>query len=243
VTINHRGDRRRRRIGLLGGSFNPAHEGHRHVAEAVRRALRLDEVWLLVSPGNPLKPRAGMAPLAQRLASARAVADGRRIIATDIEAALGTSYTLDTLAALRRRFPRARFIFVIGADNLVQLPRWQGWARLAAATPIAVLPRPGWTRPALAGKAAHRLARHRRRPAALLATPAEGPGDGHAPWTFIAAAEHAASATAIRAAQAVANGAGHGAMPAPCVAAAPRQRPPRIAAEPVRMQAAAAAAR
>jgi len=199
VTINPRGDRRRRRIGLLGGSFNPAHPGHRHVADTVRRALRLDEVWLLVSPGNPLKPRAGMAPLAQRLASARAIADGRRVIATDIEAALGTRYTADTLAALHRRFPRARFVFVIGADNLAQLPRWDRWTRLAARTPIAVLPRPGWTRRALAGAAAHRLARHRRRPGATLA----GPAPRHAPWTFIPAAEHPASATAIRARQSV----------------------------------------
>lgn len=194
MTLNPRGDRRRRRIGLLGGSFNPAHDGHRHVAEAVRRALRLDEVWLMVSPGNPLKPRAGMAPLAHRLASARAVADGRRIVATDIEATLGTSYTVDTLEALRRRFPRARFVFVIGADNLAQLPRWEGWTRIARGTPLAVLPRPGWTRRALAGKAAHRLARHRRRSGALLAG-----APPHAPWTFILAAEHPASATAIRA--------------------------------------------
>jgi nicotinate-nucleotide adenylyltransferase len=192
---NPRGDRRQRRVGLLGGSFNPAHDGHRHVAEQVRRSLRLDEVWLLVSPGNPLKPRAGMAPFAVRLASARAVADGRRIIATGIEAALRTTYTIDTLAALRRRFPRTRFVFVIGADNLVQLPRWAGWARLAAGTPLAVLPRPGWTRRALAGQAAQRLARHRRRPGALLA----GPRPDHAAWAFVPAAEHPASATAIRA--------------------------------------------
>jgi nicotinate-nucleotide adenylyltransferase len=193
MTINARGDRRRRRIGLLGGSFNPAHDGHRHVAERVRRALRLHEVWLMVSPGNPLKPRAGMAPLAQRLASARRIADGRRIVATDIEAALGTRYSVATLAALRRRFPRVRFVFVIGADNFVQLPRWQNWMRLAARTRIAVLPRPGWTRRALAGHAAQRLARHRRRPAALLE--AGPPG-----WAFVPAAEHPASATAIRAA-------------------------------------------
>jgi nicotinate-nucleotide adenylyltransferase len=228
VIPNPRGDRRLRRIGLLGGSFNPAHDGHRHVAEAVRRALRLDEVWLLVSPGNPLKPRAGMAPLAERLASARAVADGRRIVATDIERPLGTRYTLDTLRALRRRFPRARFVFVIGADNLVQLPRWVGWTRLAARMPIAVLPRPGWTRRALAGKAARRLARHRRRPGALLA----GPAPAHAPWAFIRAAEHPASATAIRA----------GLAPRP-VARRTRPGPWRMAAEPARMHAAAAAAR
>lgn len=192
---NARGDRRRRRVGLLGGSFNPAHDGHRHVAERVRRALRLDEVWLLVSPGNPLKPRAGMAPFAARLASARAVADGRRIVATGIEAALRTTYTIDTLAALRQRFPRTRFVFVIGADNLVQLPRWAGWARLAARTPLAVLPRPGWTRRALAGQAAKKLARYRRRPGGLLAVPCPA----HAAWTFVPAAEHPASATAIRA--------------------------------------------
>lgn len=231
MTPNPWGDRRRRRIGLLGGSFNPAHEGHRHVAEAVRRALRLDEVWLMVSPGNPLKPRAGMAPFAQRLASARAIADGRRILATGIEAALGTRYTVATLRALQRRFPRARFVFVIGADNLVQLPRWQGWTRLARRTPIAVLPRPGWTRRALAGKAAQRLARHRRSPGALLA----GPAPAHAPWAFVPAAEHAASATAIRA----------GLAPArpPVVAGTPRPRrvsPPRCFAP---VQAALAAAR
>lgn len=228
MTPNARGDRRQRRIGLLGGSFNPAHHGHRHVAEAVRRALRLDEVWLLVSPGNPLKPRAGMAPFAQRLASARAVADGRRVIATGIEAALGTTYTLDTLAALRRRFPRARFVFVIGADNLVQLPRWANWTRLAAVTPLAVLPRPGWTRRALAGQAAKRLARHRRRPRALLA----GPRAAHAPWAFIPAAEHPASATAIRAGLAPSG-----------VAPMPRPAACRPVMEPARVQPAAAAAR
>lgn len=229
MTPNPRGDRRRRRIGLLGGSFNPAHDGHRHVAEAVRRALRLDEVWLLVSPGNPLKPRAGMAPLAQRLASARRVADGRRVIATGIEAALGTRYTVDTLAALRRHFPRARFVFVIGADNLVQLPRWRGWTRLVAGTPLAVLPRPGWTRRALAGKAAARLAQHRRRPGALLAAPAAD----HAPWTFVPTAEHPASATAIRA----------GLAPAARPIRVPRRASARAAQEPVRMRAALAAAR
>jgi nicotinate-nucleotide adenylyltransferase len=228
VTPNPRGDRRRRRVGLLGGSFNPAHAGHRHVAERVRRALRLDEVWLLVSPGNPLKPRAGMAPLARRLASARAVADGRRVIATDIEAVLGTRYTRDTLAALHRRFPRTRFVFVIGADNLVQLPRWQGWRGLAAATPLAVLPRPSWTRKALAGQAARTLARHRRRPGALLA---EASTD-HAGWAFVPAAEHPASATAIRA----------GLAALPGVAPVPRPRPACTAAEPAQMQAAASAA-
>ena len=94
------------RIGLLGGSFNPAHAGHRHIIELARRRLRLDQVWLLVSPGNPLKPQRGMAPLEQRLASARRLADGRRVIASAIEAVFGTRYTVDTLRRLLRRFPR-----------------------------------------------------------------------------------------------------------------------------------------
>jgi nicotinate-nucleotide adenylyltransferase len=190
-----RGDRRRVRIGLLGGSFNPAHEGHRHVAERALAALGLDRVWLLVSPGNPLKPARGMAPFAERLSSARRIADGRRIVATGIEARLGTRYTADTLALLRQRFPRARFVLLLGADNLQQLPRWRRWREVARGTPIAVVPRPGATRRALAGRAARTLERHRRRPAALLH---EAPGT-HAPWCLIPAPEHPASATAIRA--------------------------------------------
>jgi nicotinate-nucleotide adenylyltransferase len=197
VTPSRFGDSRRRRIGLLGGSFNPAHAGHLHVARMARRALRLDEVWLMVSPGNPLKPVAGMAPLPDRLASARRIADGRRIIATDIERDLGTRYTADTLRLLRRRFPRAHFVLVIGADNLAQLPRWRRWREIARDTAVAVLPRPGWTRRALGGRAAHVLAHHRRNPGALL-TESFAP---HAPWCLVPAREHAASATAIRAAR------------------------------------------
>jgi nicotinate-nucleotide adenylyltransferase len=190
-----RGDRRRTRIGLLGGSFNPAHAGHRHVAERALAALGLDQVWLLVSPGNPLKPSRGMAPFAARLASARRVADGRRVLATGIEAKLGTRYTADTLALLRQRFPRARFTLLLGADNLDQLPRWRRWREIARWTPIAVVPRPGATRRALAGRAAKLLGRHRRRPAALFQE-AQG---AHAPWCLIPGPEHPASATAIRA--------------------------------------------
>jgi nicotinate-nucleotide adenylyltransferase len=234
VTPGRFGDSRRRRIGLLGGSFNPAHEGHLHVAQRARRALGLDEVWLLVSPGNPLKPRAGMAPLADRLASARRIADGRRVIATDIERALGTRFTADTLRLLRRRFPRADFTFVIGADNLLQLPRWKGWRGIARRTALAVLPRPGFTRAALKGQAAQALRRHRRAPGTMKAEHASGAmraerasgamgaerasgamnserASGairaerfapHAPWCLVPAREHAASATAIRAAKA-----------------------------------------
>lgn len=188
------GDRRRARIGLLGGSFNPAHAGHAHVARRALAALGLDQVWLMVSPGNPLKPRAGMAPLTDRLGSARAIARGARLVATDIERPLGTRYTADTLAALHRRFPRAEFVLILGADNLVQLPRWGRWRQIARGTPIAVLPRPGFTRQALRGQAAAVLARHRRHPRALLA----GRAGPHAPWCLIPAREMALSATAIR---------------------------------------------
>ncbi len=185
-------DTRRARIGLLGGSFNPAHAGHRHVADVALRALRLDAVWLMVSPGNPLKPAKGMAPFAERLASARTIAAPPRIIASDIEARLGTRITWQTLDRLRRRFPRVEFVLIIGADNLVQLPRWNRWRRLVAGTRLAVLPRPGSTRQALSGRAAAVLRHHRRQPGAIFA-PA-----GHAPWCFVNAPLHSASATAIR---------------------------------------------
>ncbi|HEY0423330.1 MAG TPA: nicotinic acid mononucleotide adenylyltransferase, partial [Rhodopila sp.] len=108
------GDRRRTRVGLLGGSFNPAHEGHRHVAELALRRLRLDQVWLLVSPGNPLKSTAGMASFADRLASAARIGDGRRVVASGIEALFGTRFTVDTMRLLLRRFPLVRFVWIMG---------------------------------------------------------------------------------------------------------------------------------
>ena len=182
------------RIGLLGGSFNPAHEGHRHVAALARARLGLDQVWLLVSPGNPLKAEAGMAPLARRLASARKIADGRRVVASAIEAAFGTRYTVATLRLLLRRFPRASFVWLMGTDILEQLPRWRRWEVIARHIPFLVLPRPGYNDRALAGRAAQRLRRARRphRMAAILprlAAPA---------WIFLCASQHPASATAIR---------------------------------------------
>jgi nicotinate-nucleotide adenylyltransferase len=183
------------RIGLLGGSFNPAHQGHRHIIELAMRRLRLDQVWLLVSPGNVLKPQRGMPPFGQRLASARGIADGRRVVASAIEAVFGTRYTIDTLRRLLRQFPRARFVWLMGADILEQLPRWRRWLEFARRIPLAVLPRPGYNRRALAGHAARRLARVRR-PARLapvlpeLAAPA---------WVFLCVPQHTASASAIRA--------------------------------------------
>lgn len=192
------GDGRKARIGLLGGSFNPAHAGHRHVADRALRALRLDQVWLLVSPGNPLKPRRGMAPFSERLASAHRIADGRRVVATNIEALLGTRFTVVTLALLRQRFPQVRFVLLVGADNLTQLPRWKRWRALLRETPLAVLPRPGETRRALSGQAARAMARHRRHPGALLSQESTAGSCGHAGWTLVPAREHPASATAIR---------------------------------------------
>ena len=151
------------RIGLLGGSFNPAHRGHRRITLAAMRKLALDEVWWLVSPGNPLKPRAGMAPLAARLASARAMARRAPIRAAAIETELGTRYTVDTIAALKRRYPKARFIWLMGADNLGQFHRWRDWRRIARTVPIAVIARPPYTDRALAGPAMGWLGRHQRR--------------------------------------------------------------------------------
>jgi nicotinate-nucleotide adenylyltransferase len=190
------GDRRRMRIGLLGGSFNPAHDGHRHVAELARARLGLGQVWLMVSPGNPLKPVAGMAPLVDRLAGAAKLGDGRRLIATSIEATIGTRYSVDTIRALRRRFPRASFVWIMGADIMTQLPRWRRWREIARDLPLVVLPRPGYTLPALAGQAARRL-RTGRRPAheaPVLARSRSG-------WVFLPTPQNATSATAIRAAR------------------------------------------
>ena len=129
-------------VGLLGGSFNPAHAAHRHVSLEVMRRLGLDEIWWLVSPQNPLKSEAGMAPMSARLASAKRVARHPRIRPTAIEAALGTRFAVDTVAALQRRYPHMRFVWVMGADNLLQFHRWKCWRDLARRVPIAVVARP-----------------------------------------------------------------------------------------------------
>jgi len=193
-TVPRWGDRRAIGIGLLGGSFNPAHAGHLHIARVAMRRLRLAQIWLLVSPGNPLKDGAGMAPFADRLASASAIADGRRIVATGIERQLGTQFTRDTLRVLHTSFPRAKFVWLMGADNLEQIPRWHGWMELARETQIAVLPRPTYNHRALSGQAARRWHRWRIQPhgaAALAAQPAPR-------WLFLAARENALSATKLR---------------------------------------------
>ena len=149
------------RIGLLGGSFNPAHEGHRHVSEVARKALGLHAVWWLVTPGNPLKRSSELADLITRTALARQVA-GARITVTDIEGALGTRYTIDTLRALKRRFPATRFVWLMGSDNLAGFGRWKDWAAIARLVPIAVVRRPGSPLATLASPLIRRFGQARR---------------------------------------------------------------------------------
>ena len=131
------------RLGLLGGSFNPAHRAHRRITQFAMAALGLDETWWLVSPGNPLKPAQGMAPLAARVRSARFMARRAPIRVTAIERIWPSVYTVDTLRALRRRWPKRRFVWLMGADNLVQFHRWQDWEGIMRMVPVAVLGRPG----------------------------------------------------------------------------------------------------
>ena len=142
-----------KKVGLLGGSFNPAHGGHRAVSLFALRALALDEVWWLVSPGNPLKDASGMAPLAARLASARDLARGSAIRPTGIESQLGTRYTVDTLKALKTRYKHYNFIWLMGGDNLLQFDRWRAWREIARTVPIAVIARPGYSHAARAAPA------------------------------------------------------------------------------------------
>lgn len=128
------------KIGLFGGSFDPAHEGHAHVAETALRRLGLDRVWWLVSPQNPLKPKSS--PIAQRLASAREAAQGGRMVVTDLESRLGCGFTYQTLRKLKRLYPEVRFTLVMGADNLANFRKWRNWREVARAIPIAIVSRP-----------------------------------------------------------------------------------------------------
>ena len=180
----------------MGGSFNPAHGGHLHLSLLALRYLALDEVWWLVSPQNPLKPVGGMAPFALRLDQARRVVAGhKRIVVSDFESRLGGStYSADTLRALRRRLPRRRFVWLMGADNLGQIRRWERWRSIFWAVPIAVFARPTYCLSALSDVAAKRFARWRVRPSqarhlASLAPPA---------WAFFLTRMDARSATEIR---------------------------------------------
>lgn len=148
------------RIGLLGGSFDPAHGGHLYVSRIALKALKLDYVWWLVSPGNPLKP--APEPLAVRLARARNAAPDSRIFVTDIEARLGTRYTIDSVTALQARFPQVDFVWLMGSDNLEQFSRWRRWQALAARIPLVVVRRPGSVLASLHAPLARRIGVSRR---------------------------------------------------------------------------------
>ncbi len=184
----------RQRIGLLGGSFNPAHAGHLYISEEALKRLRLDAVWWLVSPQNPLKPTAGMVPLAERVASARAVACHPRIRVTTIEAQLGTRYSVDTIARLQQQFAAARFVWLMGSDNLAQMPQWRRWTEIFNTVSIAVFARETYDFHALAGIAAHRF-RTVRLPAERAASLADRTPPA---WTFIPLRRHPAASTDIR---------------------------------------------
>ena len=149
------------RIGLFGGSFNPPHAGHRLAALTALRRLKLDRVWWLVTPGNPLKHNAALPCLAQRMLAARQLAADPRIIVTGIEAQIGTRYTYDTLRWLTRHCPGVRFVWIMGADNLVSFHHWQRWRDIAALLPVCVIDRPLATLKAASSPAARALARWR----------------------------------------------------------------------------------
>ena len=182
------------RIGLLGGSFDPPHPGHVHITRWALRALGLDRVWWLVSPGNPLKPR-GPAAIERRLAACRALADHPRITVTDIERHLATRYTADTLARLSLHYPGVRFVWLMGSDNLAGFHHWQHWDWIMANYPVAVLARPGEQVKAGLSPAARRFARQRlpQSAATLL-----GRG-GAARWSLLTGPMSPDSSTAIRA--------------------------------------------
>jgi nicotinate-nucleotide adenylyltransferase len=146
------------RIGLLGGSFNPPHEGHAHITRLALRRLALDRVWWLVTPGNPLKSLTGLAATRARMEAARLLHVGPRVVVSDIEAQIGSRFTYDTLVWLKRRAPGVHFVWIMGADNLRQFHRWRHWRAIAALVPIVVVDRPGSTLSATSGRAGEALA-------------------------------------------------------------------------------------
>jgi nicotinate-nucleotide adenylyltransferase len=182
------------RIGLLGGSFNPAHEGHLHISVEALRRLKLDQVWWLVSPKNPLKPEKDMAKFKKRFASAEAIARHPAIRVTKIEKRLGTRFTVDTVNRLVELGTELDFVFLMGADNFVQLPRWRDWQDIMATVPVAVMARAGFEWAAPLGFAAKRFERYRlaAEDAPLLA------GSETPAWVFLPIPLHPASATQIR---------------------------------------------
>ena len=190
-------------VGLFGGSFNPAHDGHAHVAETALRRLGLDRVVWLVSPQNPLKDADESAPLAERMASARAAArlatSGPAMVVSDFESRAGTQWTIDTLRALTARHPGVRFVWLMGSDNLASFHRWRGWTDIMRMMPVAVIARPGSELDSRTAPAAARFA------AAGIIVPAARARllpDLPAPaWTYLTAPLNHRSSTALRAAR------------------------------------------
>ncbi len=182
------------RIGLLGGSFNPAHAGHLHVSlEAIKR-LKLDYVWWLVSPQNPLKPVKGMEPYAKRFASAEAVTKGQRLIkVSDFEKQHGLHYTHATLREITRRNPHMQFVWLMGADNLASFHRWQHWRDIIKIMPVAIFDRAPFSHTALRKKAATTLRKKRLQECDIASLPAR-----KGKWVYVLMRRHAASSTAIR---------------------------------------------
>ena len=183
------------RIGLLGGSFNPPHAAHRAISLTALKRLGLDQVWWLVTPGNPLKDTSKLESLKSRIEAARDLARHPRIAVTGFEAGSGSAYTIDLLAELKRRFPGVSFVWLMGADNLAEFDRWRAWQEIFAAVPIAVLDRPGFRLKAHAGKAAKRFAAYQvdesdARGLARLEPPA---------WTILTHTLSHLSSTALRA--------------------------------------------
>jgi nicotinate-nucleotide adenylyltransferase len=183
------------RIGLLGGSFNPAHPGHIYASELALRKLKLDFIWWLVSPQNPLKPTRGMARFDTRFRAAKQFARDPRIVVSDLEAQFGTQFTSDTLLLLRRRFPRIQFVWIMGSDNLLQLPRWRRWQSIFTTMPVVVIARPGTANAARSCPAARRFAFAWHPPSARFAS-STPPA-----WTILDGRRDPTSATALRASE------------------------------------------
>jgi nicotinate-nucleotide adenylyltransferase len=182
------------RIGLLGGSFNPPHVAHRAISLFAIKRLKLDRVWWLVTPGNPLKDSGELRDLDERAEAARRMADDPRIDVSCLESVIGTRYTVDTISYLRRRASGLHFVWIMGADNLAQFHRWQNWRRIASEVPIAVIDRPPQSFRALAAPAAQALARYR-----LPENQAGKLADRQAPaWVFLTGMKLSLSSTGLR---------------------------------------------
>jgi nicotinate-nucleotide adenylyltransferase len=187
----------RQRIGLLGGSFNPAHEGHRLISLMAMKRLKLDAVWWLVSPANPLKDVRELAPLATRMAIAKDISAHPRILITDIETRMGTRYTVDTLRQLHTRCPATRFVWLMGADNLMNFHCWKQWREIPRLIPMVVIDRPHATLKSTHSKAALALARYRRA-ATGFQMPSTLTKKRHPTWTFLYGQRSPLSSTQLR---------------------------------------------